>query len=254
MQLLFCNHCRTRVLPMTNGCCPGCQGSLADAQPLEVTAPNPEPRPAPTTRTPPSGSSPSPTAFKPSPESRTGRCDITGRVVNDLQTRYLLVGRQNIGVLTFLTRRISIRTIELEINCSQAAFERGRRIGWMSTLIAVSGFLLFFLAIPGVFLLRTLGVPSGITGTVGLSMMGLSGINVFGGHYLMLGIYRRRSLNALIAEPLNSLLNELVGGKDWGLLTHAGFLKQPSSPESAVPLRNILPQARNGPWVNHFPA
>lgn len=161
---------------------------------------------------------------------RSGICEVTGRQASDLTTRYLHVMQASAAAGS-----VTLRSINVEVQCSQRAFRRGRRIMWTSMALGLQFLLAFALAMVVGSAMSVLGVPESMIRTVALPMFLWIPISLLVGPIAM-AVYRRRALNALIAEPLNARLKELNGCKDWGFRNGVVFLKQPPRGGSVIPL------------------
>lgn len=176
------------------------------------------------------GSTPTSTRSPSSPATRTGDCEITGVEANDLQQTYLRVVKTSVS----LGGSVRFQYVNVRVKSSAAAYRRGRHIMWVSMLIALSWLILPFVGVVALVLLESAGLPQNVLKMLAVPVI-LAVPVLMVAAFIVMPIYRRRQLNKLLPERLNSKLKELSGCKDWGFRYNVAFLKKLPSSETALP-------------------
>ena len=163
-----------------------------------------------------------------------GRCQLSGNTGDAIQKRYLTAATFSpLGLLFPIVMLLTRKQVCVAVQCSEESFRKCRSI-FMKTIFLLLGWLL-------------LGGPLALAGMIVLgpkmpilsSVIGLGWFACLPVLILWMVRYRRRALDALVSDSLNSRLCDKLKGRRWGLTTTLTIGKKAPRRLTVVPASSL---------------
>lgn len=146
--------------------------------------------------------------------SAIGYCELSGKQGEKVQTRYLAAATFSpLGLLMPLIMILTRKQICVEVRCSEESYRKAKSVSRKPLLMLLAWLLL--------------GGPLMIVAVAGLGKMAPVLAGIFAAAWFLcpfalivwMGMFRRKSLDGLLSESLNSQLRKELKGRRWGLST-----------------------------------
>ena len=146
--------------------------------------------------------------------SAIGYCELSGKQGEKVQTRYLAAATFSpLGLLMPLIMILTRKQVCVEVRCSEESYRKVKLVSRKPLLLLLAWLLL--------------GGPLMMVAVAGLGKTAPVLAGIFAAAWFLcpfalivwMGMFRRKSLDGLLSESLNSGLRQQLKGRHWGLST-----------------------------------
>lgn len=143
-----------------------------------------------------------------------GRCELSGEIGSNVQTRYITATTFSpLGLIFPIIMLLTRKQVCVAVRCSDESYRKVRSVLMKPIWLLLA---LFFLGAP----LAIVGMAViGSKVPMLAAMIGLGWLACLPGMMIWMRRYRRRELDALLSGSLNDKLQDQMKGRRWGMTT-----------------------------------